>query len=722
MAVARARLLCPCSISVVNPARGRASLTRRRGGLPSLLALVLLAALAINSALAQMSVTSSDASATFEGQISDAPPELDLRVLIDVSGSMRQTDPTNLRRPALELLVQLLPPTSYAGVWQFGERVTPVVPYGAALADWQAAARVAAQRIDSRERLTDIHAALSRALAAPSRAPQGSRHLLLLTDGKLDIGTDAAKNRAAREQLLREALPQWRALGFHIHTVALSSDADAALMQSLSEATDGVSAVATSADQLMATFAAIFARAHPQEELPLDNNRFMVDKSIREFTVVLLRAEGQATPRLLAPNGTRFSPEPHHIAGAAGGRVKVHRQLPQDAVINPDFNQLVWWQGAGYDLITVTQPVPGTWQMDASVAPGTRVTIVSDFSLKVDPLRTQVAVGDTPAVSFRFVAAEGAVTDPAFLRALTTQLELRNPSQSGAAPLPVAEISGAAMTDGRAQVTLPPLTDTTASQLQIRVDGKSFSRQWQHRFQIHQARFELTSESLAQNGQHLEQLRIRSRLKGATELRASASITRNGEAFATQDAEVDPNAPDELRLEFIATEPGTYAMAVAISALNADGVPLWETKLTEPFTLAPPAVTTKASGVADALLQWLTIRSVWLYGGVLAAVVLLIGLFVLVRRRNIKSRDIKPLNTKPHAVKRNHFAVVPPGADEPAADNLVDSAEASVAMDLNLDWEKAMAEENSEPATPLFPLDDLSDSPADELRPGPRES
>ncbi len=47
----------------------------------------------------------------------------DLRLLIDVSGSMKESDPDNLRAPALELIVRLLPEGARAGVWTFGESV-----------------------------------------------------------------------------------------------------------------------------------------------------------------------------------------------------------------------------------------------------------------------------------------------------------------------------------------------------------------------------------------------------------------------------------------------------------------------------------------------------------------------------------------------------------------------------------------------------------------------
>ena len=45
-----------------------------------------------------------------------AEPITDLRVLVDVSGSMKQNDPAYLRQPALRLLTNLLPKKSQAGV------------------------------------------------------------------------------------------------------------------------------------------------------------------------------------------------------------------------------------------------------------------------------------------------------------------------------------------------------------------------------------------------------------------------------------------------------------------------------------------------------------------------------------------------------------------------------------------------------------------------------
>ena len=59
-----------------------------------------------------------------------AEPVPDVRILIDISGSMKHNDPHNLRAPALRLLTGLLPKGTRAGVWTYGQYVNMLVPLG----------------------------------------------------------------------------------------------------------------------------------------------------------------------------------------------------------------------------------------------------------------------------------------------------------------------------------------------------------------------------------------------------------------------------------------------------------------------------------------------------------------------------------------------------------------------------------------------------------------
>ncbi len=86
----------------------------------------------------------------------------DTRVLIDISGSMKENDPQNLRRPALRLLVGLLPKDSRAGVWTFGQYVNEEIHLGKVDQGWRDRARASASKIHSRGLYTDIEEVLKR--------------------------------------------------------------------------------------------------------------------------------------------------------------------------------------------------------------------------------------------------------------------------------------------------------------------------------------------------------------------------------------------------------------------------------------------------------------------------------------------------------------------------------------------------------------------------------
>src|SRR5690606_19027366 len=92
-----------------------------------------------------------------------------VRVLIDISGSMKQNDPHYLRKPALEMLVQLYPKGSRGGVWQFAQGVDMLVPYQDVSDSWREAGRRKAARISAGGLFTNIPLALEKATADINR-------------------------------------------------------------------------------------------------------------------------------------------------------------------------------------------------------------------------------------------------------------------------------------------------------------------------------------------------------------------------------------------------------------------------------------------------------------------------------------------------------------------------------------------------------------------------
>ncbi|MDJ0807580.1 MAG: vWA domain-containing protein, partial [Gammaproteobacteria bacterium] len=199
----------------------------------------------------------------------------DVRVLIDISGSMKQNDPNNLRRPALRLLVGLLPRDTRAGVWTFGQYVNMQIPLGQVDGAWKYKARESSRKIGSPGQFTNIEDALKRATEDWSGPPgKFRRSVILLTDGMVDISKSKAKNLASRERVLQRLLPQLQEKGAVIHTIALSGNADHELMRDLASATGGWYEQVENADQLQKVFLRIFEKVGRPDAVPLKDNTF----------------------------------------------------------------------------------------------------------------------------------------------------------------------------------------------------------------------------------------------------------------------------------------------------------------------------------------------------------------------------------------------------------------------------------------------------------------
>lgn len=378
-------------------------------------------------------------------------PHPDVRVLIDVSGSMKQNDPNNLRKPALDLLLNLFPKDAKVGVWTFGQEVDVLAPHQPVSDAWRAQARKKIGRITSNSLYTNIPAALERAAYDLERPDKGYRvSLILLTDGMVDISKSPAENAAARTRLLDEILPRLRRAGVIVHTVALSKSADRELMERLAGDTHGLFAVAETADDLNRVFLQAFDAAAPAEQVPLAGNHFLVDSSIDELTALVFHA--QARPlELVAPDNRRHSFARH------GDDVR-------------------WFQGRGFDLITVQKPFEGEWTVVAETEPGSRVTILSNLSLAVSRLPDGLFVsGAAPALTAALKQQGEVMKEPELLKLVrfSATVQRREDGRQWQVELGAGDAPPA---DGYFHVQLPMLAEAGNYDIAVNADGKTFQR------------------------------------------------------------------------------------------------------------------------------------------------------------------------------------------------------------------------------------------------------
>lgn len=391
-----------------------------------------------------------------EGSVADA------RILIDISGSMKKNDPHNLRRPALRLLVGLLPDGARAGVWTFGQYVNMQVPLGQVDKAWKERARAGAAKIGSPGQFTNIEDVIKRSMADWEGAPKKfQRHLILLTDGVVDISKNPAKNAASRKRIIQQLLPQLKKHGARVHTIALSERADHDLMQTLSGETDGWYEQVNDSAQLQRIFLRIFEKVGRPDTVPLRDNKFQIDNSIQEVTLLIFRSEGADVTQVITPSGKSF--------GAKDAPEKVS-----------------WHRDEGYDLLTISAPETGEWRVQAAMDPDNRVMVVTDLKMRSSELPSRFVAGERLIVSVHFTNQSKKITRKDFLDVIALQSEYIDANGAGEARPMFDDGQGADEKAGDGDFTLQVGEGVAAGtvELIIRAEGSTFQREQRQVFEL----------------------------------------------------------------------------------------------------------------------------------------------------------------------------------------------------------------------------------------------
>lgn len=380
------------------------------------------------------------------------PPSADVRILIDVSGSMKKTDPLNLRVPALKLLVGLLPADAQASLWLFADEPQELLPVGKTGKSWKNQAVAGATQIHSRGQFTNIEAALEQASADWKNASSlsGKRHIMMLTDGMVDISKETEKNAESRQRILDAILPKLQQLGVQIHTIALSDNADMDLLKQLSQNSGGWHESIEAAEQLERIFAKVVSQTTPHDTVPLQGNKFTIDANIQEFSLLVFLSPGAEPTRLIRPDKVEIS----------------------EIMLQPNVH---WRHEAGYDLVTVEHPTAGEWQLLAKTDPDNRVMVVTDLKLVVKELPNYLTQGDPLNILAHFTDREGDITQEDFLKLIALQAKRNNSEET--------PLMADAARPGYFSAALKGLAPGKYS-LAITADGKTFKREITHNLEV----------------------------------------------------------------------------------------------------------------------------------------------------------------------------------------------------------------------------------------------
>tara|TARA_R100001443_G_scaffold108698_1_gene119359 strand:- start:7349 stop:8803 length:1455 start_codon:yes stop_codon:yes gene_type:complete len=135
-----------------------------------------------------------------------------------------------------------------------------------------------------------------------------------------------------------------------------------------------------------------------KNQIPFFENRFRIDSEVETITLLMFRRPGSASVVLVRPDGS-----------------KLHFNTAQE-------NKVRWHDAATYDLIEIDNPMPGPWQAIGRILPESRVMVLTDIKLEVDPLPDNLMVGETVKVTARIRHGGAAINAREFREVLTLEV------------------------------------------------------------------------------------------------------------------------------------------------------------------------------------------------------------------------------------------------------------------------------------------------------------
>ncbi|CAI3803271.1 TIGR03503 family protein [Rheinheimera sp. MM224] len=112
-----------------------------------------------------------------------------------------------------------------------------------------------------------------------------------------------------------------------------------------------------------------------KNQIPLFDNRFRIDYEVEEITMVFFRKRGSPSIILVRPDGSKIN------------------------VVNASKQDVDWYDDQTYDLIKIKKPTPGPWQALGQILPESKIMVLTDIELKVDPLPDHLMTGETIKVT-----------------------------------------------------------------------------------------------------------------------------------------------------------------------------------------------------------------------------------------------------------------------------------------------------------------------------------
>ncbi|MCD7820531.1 MAG: VWA domain-containing protein [Lachnospiraceae bacterium] len=311
--------------------------------------------------------------------LADDSSSMDVVLVIDLSGSMKHTDPDKVSLDGACLFIDMMESTgSRAGVVAFSDELVQVYDLTEinSYADKEAIKNVISSLDFSGD--TDIGTAIEKAVEMLTTASDvgNKKSIIFFTDGNIDLPNASAGEDAAEAESLQKAqnaISTASASGIPIYTIGLNANGnvDTELISTMSSSTGATSNVVTSASELPSIFNSIFANfveteinelgdltissADTYEQVPFE----IPNDSVLEANIVMITSDdtGSLTDILLTD--------------------------PSGNTLSPDGSTIILSSSDNYHMLKIIGPSAGTWTLQVKGDQGCQVHVNLLFNYDV---------------------------------------------------------------------------------------------------------------------------------------------------------------------------------------------------------------------------------------------------------------------------------------------------------------------------------------------------
>ena len=335
---------------------------------------------------------------------------LDVRILVDASKALHESDSLGLRSQTVRSLVSQIPEDAVAGVWGYAHLTQRYAKHAKATGLWKQVASVHAEHLSAMGVGQNPQAAFDNVLWDLTEPDRGEIHLVWLSDGGIRLDGQAA-SQESQEYLLNTLANRLAANRVVLHTAFIGpvrDDSNVALLMQLSQVTGGIHRNIETEVASNELARDIVRRAQAGSEAVVDAlGRFKIATGTERFTVMWQR-DDQQLPSIVRPDGERL----HRMTAIPNGR---------------------WLLADEFEMATIESPVPGWWKVEGP-AP-LRLGVYGDLAIKVQGLRSPVIPSEETSVLIELFHWGRRVEHGSFLDLLDVQATM---IQAGVEqPLPI---------------------------------------------------------------------------------------------------------------------------------------------------------------------------------------------------------------------------------------------------------------------------------------------